>query len=88
MENIFYNSFSILLGILLLVFSILTIKNKKKVLFGIIAIIISVLYVTLGIGGFFLPKEYEFITVLGMLALCIIMLICLLTLYKKDKTDK
>lgn len=87
-DNLFYNIASIVIGVFLLIFSIMTIYKKKLKLFGILGIIHSALFVFFGIWGFFLPKDYMFITVLGMLALCITMTIVILLLYKKEPANK
>lgn len=85
MGNIFYNSVSILVGIILICYFIINIVKKHIIGFSIFGIVFGALFLGLGIFGFFLPKEYEVITVLGMLALCIIMIIVLLLLKNKDK---
>ncbi|MGM9969626.1 MAG: hypothetical protein ACI35S_04425 [Anaeroplasma sp.] len=87
MNNVFYNIVSIVIGLMLIMFSISVIK-KKKIKFGILTIIHAILFIFFGIGGFFLPEKYSFITILGMLALCILMAIFMLTLYKKEPTNK
>jgi len=82
--NIFYNSASIIVGIILLVFGIIQIV-KKNIALGIISVIHSLLFITVGILGFFLPEKYQFITILGMLAFAVTMILSLL-LTKKNKS--
>ena len=82
--NIFYNSASIIVGIILLVFGIIQMV-KKNIALGIISVIHSLLFITVGILGFFLPDEYQFITILGMLAFAVTMILSLL-LTKKNKS--
>jgi Ca2+/Na+ antiporter len=86
--NVFYNIVSILIGIIILVFSIITYVKKKKLLFLILSVIHSVLFVGFGILGFILMgTEYEYITILSMLAFCITYLIVLLVVYKKEPKE-
>jgi len=84
MGNIFYNIVSIVVGTILLAFFSYQIYKNKKLAFGILGIVFGILFIGLGVFGFFLPKDYEFITVLGMLALTVIMILILL-LSKKEK---
>ena len=84
MGNIFYNIVSIVVGTILLAFFSYQIYKNKKLAFGILGIVLGILFIGLGVFGFFLPKDYEFITVLGMLALTVIMILILL-LSKKEK---
>ena len=83
MNNIFYNSVSIILGLILLYFGIVNLM-KKTYVFSILTLIHYALFIFFGIGGFFLPDEYSYITILSLLALCITMAICIVTLNKKD----
>ena len=82
--NIFYDIVSIFVGILFVLFGIFQIK-KQSILFSVLVFIQSVGFLVAGIGGFFLPKAYEYITILAMLAFCITMGITLLLLYKKTE---
>ncbi|MBQ9124170.1 MAG: hypothetical protein IJY14_00625 [Acholeplasmatales bacterium] len=83
-NTIFYNIVSILIGLILIAHSISSLKKNKK-LFGILTIIHSLLFIGFGIGGFFLPKGYEVITILAMLAFCITMVLSILLFNKKEK---
>ena len=83
--NLFYNIASILVGVLLIAFGIFTLIKKKKILFCVLTFIHSALFIGFGILGFFLMNtEYEFITILAMLAFTITYLLVMLTLYKKE----
>ena len=79
MDNIFYNIVSIVVGVILIGFGIVKII-KKPMAMGIISFIHGILFVGAGIGGFFIPKEYGFITILSMLALAVTMILSLLLL--------
>ena len=85
MNNIFYNIVSIIIGVILIGFGIVQIIKKVKAI-GIISIIHGLLFIGFGIFGFFLPKEYEFISILAMLALVVTMILSLL-LVKTTKKD-
>ena len=85
MDNIFYNIVSIVIGIILIVFGIVELIRKIKSI-GIISLIHGPLFVGLGIAGFFIPKEYEFITILGMLALAVTMIFTLLLIHTTKKS--
>ena len=83
MSNIFYNIVSISIGVILLVFGITQIiKNKKA--FGIISIVHSLLFIGVGVYGFFIPKDYEFIPVLAMLAFTVTMILSFLLTKKSS----
>jgi len=77
MNNIFYNIISIVIGIILIVFGIIELIRHNKSM-GIISLIHGILFIGFGTYGFFVPKEYEFITVLSMLALAVTMIFALL----------
>lgn len=85
MDNIFYNIVSIAIGVILIVFGIVKII-KKPMSIGIISIVHGLLFVGFGIYGFFIPKEYQFITILSMLAIAVTMILSLL-LVKTTKKD-
>lgn len=84
MNNIFYNIVSIVVGVILIVFGIIQIVKKKKLAIGIVSLVHSLLFVFLGIICFFLPEEYQFITILGMLAITITMILSLLLINIKN----
>ena len=83
-HNIFYSTISIIIGILLLVFAFYQIIKMKRRLIGILAIIHSILFIGFGFYGYFIPKKYEFIIVLALLAFTITMIISLLLFFKKE----
>jgi len=87
MNNVFYNIASILIGLGLIYYGIANIKKSKKLL-AVLVFIHSGLFLFFGIFGFFLPEEYESISVLAMLAFCITMVLCILLLSKSEKKDK
>ena len=83
--NIFYNVVSILIGLIVLSFGIIKIIKEKKLLFPIICMIHSVLFIGFGILGFFVPEEYSYIPILAILAFVITLIIFFLTIGKKEK---
>ncbi len=61
----FYSIAGIVLGGLLLISSYLTYKgSKEKKLFLIISIFFSLGLIGSGVGGFFMPEKYEFVTII------------------------
>lgn len=83
--NIFYNIVSILIGLIVLCFGIIKIIKEKKLLFPIICIVHSILFIAFGILGFFVPEEYSFIPILAILAFVITLIVFFLTVGKKEK---
>ena len=84
MNNIFYNIASILIGLVFIPYIILNVK-KNKIYQTVVYSILSVLLVFFGIYGFFLPKEYEYISILAMLAFSILGILFYLLTNKKEK---
>ncbi len=84
-SNIFYNSVSIIIGVIVLIFGITKIIKDKKFLFPIICIIHALLFIGFGIFGFFIPEKYNFIPILAILAFVITLIVCFLTIGKKEK---
>ncbi len=82
-NNIFYCVASIIIGILLIIFAFLN-KKAKRVVFMIITLIHALLFIGFGIWGFFIPTQYESITILAILAFSITMIIFLLLFKRKD----
>ena len=87
--NVFYDIASILIGIILAVFGTVTFVTKKKLLFFILSLVHSLLFIGFGILGFIMMNtEYEYITILSMLAFSITYIIVILLVYKKEPTKK
>lgn len=84
MNNIFYNIASILIGLIFIPYIILNVK-KNKIYQTVVYSILSVLFLFFGIYGFFLPKEYEYISILSMLAFSILGILFYLLTNKKEK---
>lgn len=84
MSNIFYNIFSIVIGIILILFFVFNLR-KNKLYMSIVSMIHGLIFIIAGISGFFISKEYGYITILWMLALCITMGICILLNKNDDK---
>lgn len=83
--NVFYNIVSILIGIIVLVFAIIKIVKEKRILFPVICIIHSLLFIGFGVGGFFFPEKYDFIPILAILAFVITLIVFFLTIGKKKE---
>lgn len=91
MKIIFYNIVSLVLGLILAYYAITTIVKRNKKLFGILSLVIAVLFEGFGVFGFCLPKEYEeysIIVILGMLVCAIFEIILFLTLNKKEEVKR
>lgn len=86
MLNIFYNIFSIIIGIVLILFFVFNLR-KNKLYMSIVSIIHGIVFIIAGIFGFFIPKEYGYITILWMLALCITMAISIVLNKNGDKIE-
>ncbi len=88
--NWLYDVLSIIIGIIIFIFSFFTYKNKNKLAFFIVSIIHSILFIGFGILGFFLSNgPYDGIMpILAMLAFSITYIIFILTLYKKEPKKK
>lgn len=86
MLNIFYNIFSIIIGIVLILFFVFNLR-KNKLYMSIVSIVHGIVFIIAGISGFFIPKEYGYITILWMLALCITMAISIVLNKNGDKIE-
>ncbi|MBE6137195.1 MAG: hypothetical protein E7176_02235 [Erysipelotrichaceae bacterium] len=87
MSNIFYNILSIVVGLGIIYYGISNVR-KSNVLLGVLTFVHSALFIFFGIFGFFLPKEYESISVLAMLAFCITLFICIRLLGNREEKAK
>lgn len=84
MNNIFYNIASILIGLVFIPYIILNVK-KLKIYQTVVYSILGLLFLFFGIFGFFLPQEYEYISILSMLAFSILGILFYLLTNKKNK---
>lgn len=82
MSNIFYNVVSIIIGLILIPFGIITMIKQKKIAFSLLTIVDGILLIFFGVYGFFLAKEYGYITILSILAFVVIQIVAILTMYK------
>lgn len=87
-SDVFYSILSIIMGLILIIFGISQLVKKNKKLFPIVVIIHGLLFLGFGILGFFVPEKYNFITILAIVAFGITLIICFLTIGKKDKSTK
>lgn len=83
--SMFYNITSIVLGILLFLNLILSLQKIKSAMTRIVTIVTSIGLIGIGVGGFFIPNEFEYITILVMLVLSILYVIYVYVLIKKAK---
>ncbi|MCR5350778.1 MAG: hypothetical protein K6E20_07300, partial [Acholeplasmatales bacterium] len=75
---------SIIIGIILLAFGIYQFFIGHKKLLGLISAFHSLLFLCIGIFGLVVPKKYDLVITLLMLAFTITMIISLMVLFKKE----
>ncbi len=83
---LFYNLVAIILGLIIIFYAIKLIINKDKIK-GICFIIISILYIGLGIFGFFIKKDIDYIIVISLIVLCIVTLVLFSLLFKNNNKN-
>lgn len=87
--NYFYNIASIVIGIILLIYSTINIANKKDLLLNILVIIFGVVFITLGVLFLtVIPSQFEWISTVILATLSIILVIMFLVANKNTKTKK
>lgn len=83
---LFYNLVAIILGLIILFYAIKLIINKDKIK-GICFIIIALLYMGLGIYGFFIKKDIDYIIIICLIILCVITLVVFSLLFKNNNKN-
>lgn len=85
-----YNILAIIIGIFLILNLIFSFVNSKKERFSILLInlITSLCFFGMGIGGFFVPKDYEYVTILVLLVLSVFYLMLFFVQSKKSKKSQ
>ena len=83
---LFYNLVAIILGLIIIFYAIKLIINKDKIK-GICFIIISILYIGLGIFGFFIKKDIDYLIVISLIVLCIVTLVLFSLLFKNNNKN-
>ena len=83
---LFYNLVAIILGLIIIFYAIKLIINKDKIK-GICFIIIAILYIGLGIFGFFIKKDIDYIIVISLIVLCIVTLVLFSLLFKNNNKN-
>ena len=87
--NYFYNIASIVIGIILLIYSTINIANKKDLLLNILVIIFGVVFITLGVLFLtVIPSQFEWISTVILATHSIILVIMFLVANKNTKTKK
>ncbi len=81
----FYTIVAIIIGLLIFINSIFLCIKKEKIVVLIYDIFCGIGLVTSGIGGFFIPKDMEYITILLLLCFSLAYLIFNFILLKKRK---
>ncbi len=83
---IFYSVVAIILGIVLIVYAIKLNINKENIK-SIPIYIIALMYLGVGIYGFFINKDYDWVIILALIVICIITLIVFGILFKKESNN-
>lgn len=81
----FYTIVAIIIGLLIFINSIFLCIKKEKIVVLIYDIFCGIGLVTSGIGGFLIPKDMEYITILLLLCFSLAYLIFNFILLKKRK---
>ncbi|MDE5566371.1 MAG: hypothetical protein K2I77_05235 [Anaeroplasmataceae bacterium] len=88
-DGMFYNITGIVLGIILLFNSIFLYKNKKEKLYILmIGIVLSLGLLGSGIGGFFMPQNLSYVTIILLLSFCVLYLVFYYVILKDRKNTK
>ncbi len=89
-DCMFYNILAIIIGIFLILNLIFTFASKKKERLSVLLINLfaSLCFLGMGIGGFFVPKDYEYVTTLILLVLSVFYLVFFFVQSKKSKKSQ
>ncbi len=79
---IFYIIVAIILGLLLIFYGI-SLNVRKEIFKSLPIYILSFLYIGLGIYGFFINSDYEWIIIIALILLCVISLVVFKLLFPK-----
>lgn len=83
---IFYSVVAIILGMVLIIYAIKLNVSKKNIK-SIPIYIIALMYLGVGIYGFFINKDYDWVIILALIVICIITLIVFGILFKKESNN-
>ena len=87
-DLILYNALTILMALILIIFSINMLKNKKEnKKFPIILLIISPILLTIGVISFFIDNKYYYIPLIAMILIAFLIIYVLIRYGKKEKED-
>ncbi len=84
---IFYSVVAIILGLVLIIYGI-KLNISKANLKSIPIYIIALMYVGVGVYGFFINQDYDWAIILALIVICIITLVIFGVLFKKDQITK
>lgn len=87
MSIFFYNIFGIIIGVVIVVYLLSNLKYNKK-LFTIISFILGVALIGIGIYGFFIPSNLDFIIIIILLALAVLLILASIFLNSKSNVKK
>ena len=88
MGNIFYNVSSLLLGIMIFFYGVMSYTKGKNVLILSLAILHSILLIASGIVGFIIPEDYSYIIIICMFTFTLSYILVLIFLDKNKLTKK
>ncbi len=83
MSLLFYNIASISLGVIILIYNIISFARFKRVLVFLLGIMHSLLLLGGGITGFFIPEDYSYIIIIALLVIAISYILVLIFIDKK-----
>ncbi|MDE6241278.1 MAG: hypothetical protein K2M08_02520 [Anaeroplasmataceae bacterium] len=84
-----YNILGIIIGIFVLINSILLIVSKKEKQFVcIINLFLAIGFIGTGIGGFFIPKDLDYITIILLFIFAVLFLVQYYVFLKKNQAPQ
>ena len=87
-DLILYNCLTILMALILIIFSINMLRSKKEnKMFPIILLIIAPILLAVGVISFFIDKKYYYIPLLSMIVIAFLVIFVLIKYGKKEKED-
>ena len=87
-DLILYNCLTILMALILIIFSINMLRSKKEnKIFPILLLIIAPILLAVGVISFFIDKKYYYILLLSMIVIAFLVIFVLIKYGKKEKED-
>ena len=87
-DLILYNCLTILMALILIIFSVNMLKSKNEnKIFPILLLIIAPILLAVGVISFFIDKKYYYIPLLAMIIIAFLVIFVLIKYGKKEKED-